>query len=201
MSLQRFDPFREVLTLRDAMDRLFQESFVRPGGMVAAGQPGSGYGLALDLDESPEGYTVRASLPGFKPEDVNVQVVGDTLSISAQYNQEQEKKQEGRNYLLRERRMGAVSRTVTLPQRVQADQAQARFENGELVLTLPKAPEVRPRQIKIDVQGRQELAGGTAPRTEETGQAARESLTSEPGTLETNRESSGTVEQSQEQTQ
>ena len=186
MSIQRFDPFREVLTLRDAMNRLFEDSFVRPGFGPGA-QPGAGYGLALDLEETGEGYTVRASLPGFKPEDVNVQIVGDVLTISAQHNQEQERNDS--NYLLRERRFGSVSRTVTLPQRVQADQAQARFENGELVLTLPKAEELRPRQIKIDVQGRQELAGGTAPRTEETGQQARESLGSQPATPEMNQES------------
>jgi HSP20 family protein len=199
MSLQRFDPFREALTLRDAMNRLFEESFVRPGS-APSGQLGTGYGLAIDLEESPEGYTVRASLPGFKPEDVNVQLVGDTLSISAQSTQEQERGGEGGNYLLKERRFGSVSRTITLPQRVQADQAQARFEHGELVLTLPKAEENKPRQIKIDVQGRQELAGGTAPRTEETGQEARQSLSSEPATPAMNQQS-GAVEQSQEQTQ
>ncbi len=166
MSIQRFDPFREVLSLRDAMNYLLEDSFVRPSTSRSA-QVGSGYGLALDVEDSGEGYTVRASLPGFNPEDVQVQVVGDTLSISAQYNQEQERNES--SYLLRERRMGSLSRTVTLPSRVQADQAQASFNNGELVLTLPKAEETRPQQIKIDVQGRQELAGGNATRTEEAG--------------------------------
>lgn len=192
MSLQRFDPFREVLTLRDAMNRLFEDSVVRPSS-VQASQLGSGYGLALDVEESGDNYTVRASLPGFRPEDVQVQVVGDTLSISAQHSSEQEHNEN--NYLLRERRIGSVSRTITLPQRVQSDQAQAAFDNGELVLTLPKAEEVRPRQIKIDVQGRQELAGGTAPRTEESGEIARESLTSEPATPEMNQQASSTEQQ------
>lgn len=171
MSIQRFDPFREALTLRDAMNRLFEDSFVRPTAMNAA-QTGTAYGLALDLEESGDNYVVRASLPGFRPEDVNVQVVGDTLSISAQRNEEQERT-EGQ-YLLRERRIGSVARTVTLPQRVQPDQAQASFENGELVLTLPKAEEVRPKQITINVQGRQELSGGTAQHTEGTGAQTQE---------------------------
>lgn len=195
MSLQRFDPFREALTLRDAMNRLFEDSFVRPSSTQSA-QLGTGYGLALDVEESGDNYTVRASLPGFKPEDVQVQVVGDTLSISAQYNSEQESNEN--NYLLKERRMGSVSRTITLPQRVQSDQAQATFDNGELTLTLPKAEEVRPRQIKIDVQGRQELSGGTAPRTEDTGAQARQSLTSDTATPQMN-EQAGDTEQSQEQ--
>jgi len=185
MSIQRFDPFREVLSLRDAMNHLLEDSFVRPGAS-RSGQVGAGYGLALDVEDSGEGYTVRASLPGFNPEDVQVQVVGDTLSIAAQYNQEQERNES--NYLLRERRMGSLSRTVTLPSRVQADQAQANFNNGELVLTLPKAEETRPRQIKIDVQGRQELSGGNAPRTETTGAGGRESLGTEPTTPEMNRQ-------------
>ncbi|MDP9351248.1 MAG: Hsp20/alpha crystallin family protein [Chloroflexota bacterium] len=192
MSLQRFDPFREVLTLRDAMNRLFEDSVVRPSS-VQASQVGSGYGLALDVEESGDNYTVRASLPGFRPEDVQVQVVGDTLSISAQHRSEQERNEN--NYLLRERRMGSVSRTITLPQRVQSDQAQATFDNGELVLTLPKAEEVRPRQIKIDVQGRHGLSGGSAPRTQETGATARESLTSETATPQMNQQASSTEQQ------
>lgn len=183
MSIQRWDPFRDVLSLRDAMNRLFEESYVRPVG-VSGLAAGTAAGLAIDLEENGDEYTVRASLPGFNPEDVNVSVVGDTLTIHAQHMGEQERK--GANYLVRERRLGSLSRTITLPQRIQADGAQARFENGELILTLPKAEETKPRQIKIEVQGREELAGGTAPRTEETGAEAREtSLGSQPATPET----------------
>jgi HSP20 family protein len=181
MSIQRWDPFRDMLSLRDAMDRLFQESVVRPS-TAPMGVGAAAYGLALDLEESDDAYTIKASLPGFKPEDVNVSVVGDTLTIQAQQSGEEER--QGSNYLLRERRLGSLSRTVTLPQRVQADQAEARYEHGELVLTLPKAEDLKPKQIKIDVQGRQELSGGTAPRTEATGAVARESEGSQPATPE-----------------
>jgi len=187
MSIQRSDPFREVLSLRDAMNHLLEDSFVRPS-TSRSGQAGSGYGFALDIEDNGESYTVRASLLGFNPDDVQVQVVGDTLSISAQYNQEQERNES--SYLLRERSMGSLSRTVTLPSRVHAHQAQASFNNGELVLTLPKAEEIRPRQITIDVQGRQEVTGGTATRTENTGAEGRESLGSEPTTPELHRQQS-----------
>lgn len=192
MTIQRWDPFRDVLSLRDAMNRLFEDSYVRPATMGT----GTAVGLALDLEETENEYVVRASLPGFKPEDVNINVVGDTLTIQAQHSGEQERK--GDSYLLRERRIGSLSRTVTLPQRIQADQAQAHFENGELILTLPKAEDTKPRQIKINVQGRQELAGSTAPRTEETGAQARETeLGSEPATPEM--ASQGQAGESQEQ--
>lgn len=166
MTIQRWDPFRDMLSLRDAMNRLFEDSFVRPA--PASLGTGAAYGLAVDLEETQDEYTVRASLPGFNPEDVNVSITGDTLTIQAQQSGEEERK--GSNYLVRERRTGSVSRTLRLPQRVQADQVSASYEHGELILTLPKAEEVKPRQIKIDVQGRQELSGGTAPRSEQTGE-------------------------------
>jgi len=194
MSIQRFDPFRDVLSLRDAMSRLFEESYVQPSVAARAGLgTGTALGFALDVEENQDGYTVRASLPGFRPEDVQVSIVGDTLSIQAEHRGQEEK--QGTNYLLKERRMGSVARTITLPQRVNPDGAQARYENGELVLSLPKVEEVRPRQIKVEVQGRQELAGGTAPHTESSGQQAKQLEGGQPATPEMNKQ----AEQVQEQ--
>ncbi len=157
MSIQRFDPFRDALSLRDAMNRLFEESFIHPA-QAGALPAGTALGFPIDLEDSQDAFALRASLPGFRPEEVDVTVVGDTLTIRAEHRDQQG--QENRNYLLRERRVGAVVRTLTLPERVQADQAQARFEDGELLLTLPKAPENRPRQIQINVGGQQQLGGG-----------------------------------------
>ena len=163
MALQRWDPFRDVLSLRDAMNRLFEESVVRPTSLVA----GAVVSMPLDLEESGNEYVVRASLPGFRPEDVNISVTGGTLTISAENKGEQE---QGRNYLLRERRLASVTRSITLPVRINADQAQARYENGELVLTLPKAEEVRPRQIQIQAGGQQQLQAGQQQEGQEQGQ-------------------------------
>ena len=185
MSIRRFDPFGDALSLRDAMNRLFEDSFVR-SGLSGTLPQGAAAGLALDVEESGDAYTLRASLPGFKPEDVDVTVLGDTLTITARHQGEEER--QGANYLLRERRIGSLSRSVVLPQKVQADRAEARYEHGELVLMLPKAEENRPRQIKVDVQGRQELSGGTAPRTPETGEQGQHLEGSQPQTPEMNRQ-------------
>ena len=161
MTLMRWDPFREVFSLRDAMDRLMEESFVRPSWWAN----GNTFGLPLDVQESDNNYIVKASLPGYKPEDVNITVTGDTLTIRAEHRGEEERK--GENFLLRERRFGTVSRSITLPAPIQGDQVQANYHNGELILTLPKVEEVKPRQIQItagdQVGGHPELSSQTVP--------------------------------------
>ena len=145
--ITRYDPFREALSLRDAMDRLFQESFVRPNGWTA---PAS---VPVDLHETDGGYVVEASLPGWKPEDVNITVQDGTLTISGQYHDQPEPQaqngQNGKSWHLRERRFASFSRSFTFPTAVDADKAQASYENGVLTLTLPKAESAKPRQIKI----------------------------------------------------
>jgi len=147
MALQRWDPFREVLSLRDAINRLFEESWVSPTSIVTR----TTVGMPVDIEERDNEYVIKASLPGFKPEDVNVSVTGDTVTISAEQKGEEERK--GANYLVRERRFGSVSRSFTLPTRIDANNAKATFEHGELVLTLPKAEEAKPKQIQINVGG------------------------------------------------
>ena len=156
MSIERWDPFRETLSLRDAMDRLLQESVIWPSPWAGD----QSLGMALDLEESEDEFTVRAALPGFRPEDVDVSLQGDTLSILARRQGEEERK--GRSYLIRERRAGAVTRTITLPQPVDADKVRAQYEHGELVLTLPKAEGSRPRRIPIGGGGQARLTGGGA---------------------------------------
>ena len=142
MTMNRYDPFREVLTLRDAMDKLFQESYVRPNGW------NGGASLPVDLHEDQHGYVVTASLPGWKPEDVNITFEDGTLTLSGQYQQTQEP-EDGKTWHLRERRFSSFTRSFTFPSTVDVDKADARFENGVLTLTLPKAESARPRQITI----------------------------------------------------
>jgi HSP20 family protein len=156
MAIERWNPFREMLTLREAMDRLFEDSFVHPGHFVGArAADGRGRGLAfpLDVSETADAFTVRASLPGIEPEDVQITVHGETLSIRGETKQEDE--QRDQNWLMREHRSGSFQRTVTLPTPIDADKAEAQFEHGMLIMTLPKAEQAKPRQIKIG-------AGGTA---------------------------------------
>ena len=145
MSMELWDPFSHAMSLRDAMDRLMQESFIRPSGGLRGMNAGS---LSLDVHEDADAYTVRASLPGIKPEDVQVQVMGDTITIRGETHEEHEQKS-GERALLRERHAGSFSRTVTLPMPIDGEHAEASFENGVLTLSLPKEPQARPRRIQV----------------------------------------------------
>jgi HSP20 family protein len=142
---QRYDPFQQAMSLRDAMDRLLHESFVSPGMMFTT--TGEVNNLLLDVLDDQDSYVVRASLPGLKPEDVQINLQGDTLSIRGQAAQTAEEK--GKTYLLRERQQVGYARSITLPGPVDADRAAAQFEHGVLTLTLPKAEAARPKTIKI----------------------------------------------------
>jgi HSP20 family protein len=142
----RWDPFSEALSLRDAMGRLFEQAVLQPTG--DSGSPANGaFAPALDVHETQDAYTVTASLPGVRPEDVNIQYQQGVLSISGSMQEEQQREQG--TYHLRERRRGRFSRTINLPDWVDADRAQATFEHGVLELRLPKAEETKPRRIQV----------------------------------------------------
>src|SRR4051812_12479466 len=144
-SVTRWDPFQDVLSLREAMNQLMEESFVRP----SAGQGGQNFVPALDLSENAEGYLVEAALPGVKPEDVEVTVENNVLTIKGETRQETDSKQ--RNFHRVERRFGTFQRTVGLPTTVKADAIKADLTNGVLRLEIPKAEEVKPRKISVNV--------------------------------------------------
>lgn len=144
MPIERWNPFGEMISLRDAMDSLLQESFVRPFGLTADGAPAA---LALDVSENDNELVVKASLPGVKPEDVQITVQEDVLTIRGESKAEEEKK--GQTWRLRERRFGAVERSISLPVVVDPDKARAQFEHGVLTLTLPKSEAAKPKQIKV----------------------------------------------------
>jgi len=144
MAIDLWDPFREAVSLREAMNSLLQDSFVRPGGVPAQ----SGLtALPLDVSETENEFVVKASLPGIKPDDVHITVHGDTLTIRGESKVEEEKK--GEHWHLRERRSGVFQRSLSLSAPVDSDKAQAEFEHGVLTLTLPKAESAKPRQIKV----------------------------------------------------
>jgi HSP20 family protein len=148
MTMQRWEPFSEVMTLRNAMDRLFEDSYVRPARVWAEVDGGSV--LPVDVYQTDQDVVVKASLPGFKPEEVDISITGDTLTIKGEHKEEEEVKEE--EYLVKERRYGAFSRTMTLPVEIQSQKAEATFEDGVLKLTLPKAEEVKPKQIKVQAK-------------------------------------------------
>ncbi len=144
-NLIRWDPFNDRLTLRGAMDRLFEDAVVRPGfGWVA---PLGVANLALDVYETKDEVVVKAALPGLKPDQVEITMTGGTLTIRGETQEENDVKEE--DYLRKERRYGSFSRAVTLPNGLQADQAEATFNNGMLTLKIPKSEQVKPKTIKV----------------------------------------------------
>lgn len=145
MTIERWDPFGEMLSLRDAMNRLFEESVVWPS--MTTSQASGRAGLPVDLRETEDQYVLEAALPGVKPEDIDVSVQGNQLRIHAEMKQDEDKK--GERYHFRERRYGQFQRTIALPNNVKPDQVTGEFRNGVLTVTLPKAEEARPRRIQI----------------------------------------------------
>ena len=141
----RWDPFAD---LRGTMDRFFDESFMRPWRLMPSAN-GDGYETTfpVEVSETDTDIEVKASLPGVKPEEVDITVANDVLTIKAEHQDTSEEKK--RDYYRREIRYGSLHRSMTLPVSVDADKAEAVFENGELHLKLPKAEALRPKQIKI----------------------------------------------------
>jgi HSP20 family protein len=145
-NLTRWEPVSEFMTLRDAMDRLFDDAFTRPFSQSRNG--GSTWSsLPIDMYQTNDDVVVRAVVPGFRPDQVQIHVTGDVLTIRGEAQQEQENKD--RAWHIREHRFGSCERSVALPVPVVSDKAAAEFENGVLTITLPKAEEVKPRTITI----------------------------------------------------
>lgn len=144
-TLVRWEPGREMLSLRDAMDRLLGESFIRP--RAALDTFFGGQAPALDMQEMDDQVVVEASIPGVKPEEIDIQVTGNVLTIKGE--RKEEKAEEKASYIYREQVFGSFCRSVTLPSEVDVDKAQAQFEHGVLTLTLPKVEAVKPKSIKV----------------------------------------------------
>ena len=150
MTLTRWDPSNEMVSLRDAVNFLFQESFVQPTSSARSERGPTTVALPLDVTEGENDFVVTASLPGVSPEDVQTTVQGDTVMIKAESKAKGEKK--GENWLMRERRTGSYQRSITLGTPISADKASAQFEDGVLTLTLPKSEQARPKQIKLNAR-------------------------------------------------
>ena len=139
----RWDPFREAVTLREAMDRLFEDSFVPSGRREGAS--GKTFRLPLDAYVTQDEIVVTANMPGVKPEDVEITLEGDTLNIKGV----RPGPIENVNYVLQERPSGRFQRTLNINIPVDADKAEAKYEHGLLTLSIPKAEAVKPRTISV----------------------------------------------------
>lgn len=144
--VRRTSPLGELVSLRQAMDRLFEDSFVRPRSLAFGGF--DGYGFPVDVTNGSDSITIEASLPGFEPDNVDITVENGVLSITAETTTDR-REGEGES-LVQEIRRGRVSRTIALPTGIEPDKATATFENGLLKLRIPKAEAVKPRQIRIN---------------------------------------------------
>lgn len=144
--LTRWDPFREIMSIRNTMDRLFDSVL---SGTTLTWQP-TVWDLALDVAENEDEYVVKASIPGINPDDLEITFSNNTLTIKGEVKEDKELEQA--HYHLRERRYGSFARSVTLPAGIEADKIEAIYEAGVLKLRLPKAEEVRPKKIAIKTE-------------------------------------------------
>jgi len=142
--LTRWEPAREMMTLREAMDRLFDDAFTRPLSVRDGWTMAS---PAIDMYQTDNEVVVKASIPSLKAEDVQINVSGDVLTLKGEVKQEEERQDKA--WHIREHRFGSFERSIALPTDVKSDKAEAMFENGILTITLPKADEVKPRTINI----------------------------------------------------
>ena len=138
----RWDPFEE---LRSTMDQLFDQGFSRPWRFLATQNNQAAF--PVDLWETDDAIEILAQVPGVRPEDVDIAVTSDVLTIKAEHPQDQSAT--NRSYLRQEIPYGSSTRSFNLPMAVEPDKAEARYEYGMLYLRLPKAESVRPRQIKV----------------------------------------------------
>lgn len=143
-NLIRWEPAREMMTLREAMDRLFDDAFTRPLSIR------DGWSLntpAIDMYQTDNEVVVKASIPGIKADEVHINITGDVLTLKGEIKHEEERKDQA--WHIREHRFGSFERSVALPTAVKTDKAEAVFENGILTITLPKADQVKPKTINI----------------------------------------------------
>ena len=149
MALIRWEPVAELNTIQNEMNRLFNTFFDQPASAGRGGAPSRRWIPAMDLVETADQYVLRADLPGLDDDDVNVQLEDNVLTISGERKAEHDDRQEG--YYRLERAFGAFSRSLTLPEGVDADAIAATFDKGVLEIRIPKPEARRPRRVEIKV--------------------------------------------------
>ena len=150
-NITRYNPFSEMVTLRNAMDRLFEDSVMSPLSWRTL--TGEALSPALDVHQTDDEIVVTAALPGLKAEDVNITITGQQLAIRGEFKADESVSRE--QFLYRERRFGTFDRQLQLPVRVRGDAATATFDDGVLTLRIPKAEDVKPRQVEVKAAPKQ----------------------------------------------
>jgi HSP20 family protein len=149
-TLTRWEPFRELADMRRNMDRVMERFIEEPlfaSGPTWTQRNGGAWSLALDVSEDADNYVVKASVPGINPDEIEITLTDNVLTIKGESKEETESKET--NWHLRERRYGSFVRSVALPAPVDADKVEATNEHGVLTLRLPKAEAVKPKKITV----------------------------------------------------
>jgi HSP20 family protein len=148
MALAKWDPFKEVTTLQERINRLFEDAFPRTREREEDLSPGV-WRPAVDIYEGETAVVLKAELPGIKKGDVSVEVKDNVLTIKGERKAESEIKEE--KYYRRERTYGSFSRSFNLQYTVKPDKIKARFKDGVLVIEVPKPEEEKPKQINVNI--------------------------------------------------
>jgi len=145
--LEKWEPFREMRSLWDQVDRLFSDFFGRfplERRVQEVGYP------SVDVEETKDNVIITAELPGMKKKEINITVGENALTISGEKKREKEEK--GRTFYRAERSYGKFERTIPLPCEVEPNKANARFENGVLTINLPKSEKAKPKEISVKIE-------------------------------------------------
>ncbi len=138
----RWDPLRDMITMRQAVDRMLDETFARGTETRGTGA----WLLPMDAYITDEAIVIRADVPGIKPEEIEITLEGDTLAIRGEIRREDDSQ---RKYVLLERPTGKFERTLNINTPIDHERVEASFKDGVLTLTLPKADTIKPRQITV----------------------------------------------------
>jgi HSP20 family protein len=160
MALVRWEPVREINSIQHEMNRLFNTFFDTPTSGANGGGAPRRWIPAMDLVEAGDEFVLRADLPGLGEDDVRIEVQDDVLTVSGERRGEHEEKKEG--FYRVERATGAFSRSLTLPEGVDAEQVRATFDRGVLEVRVPKPEQRKPRRVEISVGGGTPAVEGTA---------------------------------------
>lgn len=145
-NIVRWNPTREISSFWNAFDRMLEDSYLQPVEHARS------WGLALDVVENGDAYVLQASIPGINPDEIEVTLEKNVLTLSGETSADETVNAE--DYRLRERRFGSFSRSIRFPVDVNADKIKADYQHGVLTLTVPKAETVKPKKIAVKVNGK-----------------------------------------------
>lgn len=148
MSLIRWDPFADMAQLREQVNRLFEQSLTRTGNEPMSVRT---WAPMVDIHETESAVVLDVEMPGIKPEEIDIQIVGDTLTIKGERKMAKEEK--AKHYVRVERAYGMFQRSFTLGVPIEQGSVRANYKDGVLEISLPKAEAIKPKQVKVEVQG------------------------------------------------